>query len=72
MEIRERGVPEMTELDGLGRLTLREKVARDMLMVTQGDVDQEYAWRVQDEEVRDELLAQADAAIARIVGDTAK
>lgn len=62
----------MTELDGLGRLTLREKVARDMLMVTQGDVDQEYAWRVQDEEVRDELLAQADAAIARIVGDTAK
>ncbi|WP_341855761.1 hypothetical protein [Brachybacterium sp. GPGPB12] len=62
----------MTELDGLGRLTAREKVARDMLMVTQGDVDQEYAWRVQDEEVRDEPLAQADAAIARIVGDTAK
>lgn len=62
----------MTELDGLSRLTLREKVARDMLMVTQGDVDPEYAWRVQDEEVRDELLSQADAAIARIVGDTAK
>lgn len=39
-----------------------EAVAKAMLMVTQGDVDPEYAWRVQDDEVREELLAQADVA----------
>lgn len=39
-----------------------EIVAKAMLMVTQGDVDPEYAWRVQEDEVREELLAQATAA----------
>ncbi|UQN30576.1 hypothetical protein [Brachybacterium kimchii] len=52
-----------------GRAQLRKQVAVDMLMVTQGDVDPIYAWQVQDEEVRQELLEQADAAIARIVSE---
>lgn len=46
--------------------TLREQIARDMLMVTQEGVNTEYAWGVQDAEVQLELLAQADAAIARL------
>ena len=42
---------------------LRDTIARAILMVTQGNVPVEYAWNAQFEEVQDELLAQADAAI---------
>ena len=42
---------------------LRHRVARTILMVTQGDVDPEYAWSVQYADVQDELLAQADAVL---------
>ena len=46
-----------------------ERVAKAMLMVTQGNVDPDYAWRVQDQEVRDELLDQARVAVGVTLND---
>ena len=46
----------------------REQIARAILMVTQGDVSPDYAWSVQFDEVREELLAQADAVLALMNG----
>lgn len=44
-----------------------EAAAKAALMVTQSaGVDPEYAWRVQDEEVREEMLAQARAILAAL------
>ena len=43
---------------------LVEEAAKAMLMVTQEGVSVEYAWSVQFDEVREELIAQARAALA--------
>ncbi|PZR55271.1 hypothetical protein DNL40_02555 [Xylanimonas oleitrophica] len=46
-----------------------DEIARVLLMVTQGEgVSPEYAWSVQDPEVQEELLAQAEAVRAYLLG----
>lgn len=44
--------------------SVRDRIARVMLMAGQGDVPTEYAWQAQPEEVQEELLEQADAVLA--------
>ncbi|MDR6868957.1 hypothetical protein J2Y69_003583, partial [Microbacterium resistens] len=46
------------------RERLIEKAAKAMLMVTQVGVNEEYAWSAQYDEVREELIVQARAALA--------
>ncbi|MDR6867886.1 hypothetical protein J2Y69_002494, partial [Microbacterium resistens] len=48
----------------MDRELLIEKAAKAMLMVTQVGVNEGYAWSAQYDEVREELIVQARAALA--------